>query len=105
MIGRIRKQIASKRHNARLVAETLLSLVETMAKILFDDRVLHVARLVVEAFRHPNAVHTVALRETDPDVLAFVVFVVPASRLSGPGARADADHVNRTVRWIVVGVA
>src|SRR5271166_136796 len=105
MIRGIRKQIAGEWHNARLVAKTLLALMETMSKILLHDRILHIARLVVEAFRHPNAVHTVTLGKTDPDVLTLVVFVVPPSRLPGPSARADADHVNRTVRWIVVGIA
>ena len=55
--------------------------------------------------RHQDAVHAVALREADPDVLALVVFVVAPPGRPALAAGADADHVHRAVRRIVVGVA
>src|ERR1700727_1053237 len=55
--------------------------------------------------RRPDTVHTVAGGMADPYVLAPVVFVVASPFLAALRAGADADHVDRAVRRVVVGVA
>ena len=66
---------------------------------------LQIGRCVLHVCRHQHAVHAVALREADPDMLAVVVFVVAPALHAALRAGADADHVDRAVRRIVVGVA
>ena len=60
---------------------------------------------VLVVLRLDRAVHAVALRKADPDVLRLFQLVVAAALLAGRGARADADQVDGAVARVVVGVA
>src|SRR5689334_24617637 len=42
---------------------------------------------------------------TYPDVLALIVLVVAPALLAALCTRANADHIDRAMRWVVIGVA
>ena len=81
MIGRVGKQVAGERQQPRLVAQPALAFVKAVAEIFIHHRVLLRRTAGTRSRRHQHAVHAVALREADPDMLALVVFVItPAGR-------------------------
>src|ERR1019366_9950021 len=93
---RVGKQVAGERQKARFAPEPALLFVKRMSKVLFNLGVLRVARLIFELFRHMHAVHAVALREADPDMLALGIFVV--APLAALRRGTDTDHVHGPVR-------
>ena len=106
VIRRVGKDVAGERQQPRLLAQPALPFLEAVAEVFVDDR--DTARSdgsYSHRRRHQHAVHAVAGGMADPDVLALVVFVVAPALLAALRAGADADHVDRAVRRIVVGVA
>src|SRR5579871_679824 len=105
MIRRIGKDGTNKRHVARFRAQPPLALVEAVAEVLVHNWMMLIARDVLGVLRHQRAGQSVALRESHPKALAAGVFVIAAAGRTARAAWPHADHVNRAMRRIVIGVA
>src|SRR5262245_63713069 len=101
----VRENGANERDEARLVAEAGLPVVKAVAEEGADFRLVPIG--VDEFVRRASdgAGHAVAAWKADPQGLRFGVLVISPALDARPAARADADHVDRAMTRVVIGVA
>ena len=102
MPRRIGKQIAGEWQKSRFITQPALTFIKCITEIFLNLGILRITRLIVELCRHMHTMHPMPLRETHPHMLSLGVFII--APLTALRRGTNADHVNRTVRWIVVGV-
>src|SRR3954467_14307214 len=94
VIGGVGKDRADEWHQPCLFAETPLPLLEAVAEILLENRIVEEGLNVLVVLWLDRAVYAMSFRKADPDVLCLLQFIVPSALLARSSAWSDADQID-----------